>query len=104
MGYGCESFGERIVDLLGISDHHALAFTEDDMARDAYYRGIVRDIAEHNRARTDAAILAHNDVAEDLGASADDHVVFESGMTFPVFLAGTAESDSLIKGHVVADN
>src|ERR1700745_2028825 len=88
IGYRREGFGERIVDLLGIGDDHALALAEDNVTGDAHHRGIVGNIAQHHGAGADAAILADDDVAEDLGASADDHVVFEGGMALSLFFPG----------------
>src|SRR5678815_802195 len=94
--HGGESFRERIVDLFGIGDDDTLAFAKDDMSRNADDGRVRRDISEHYGARSDAAVLADGNVAEDLGASSDHNVVFDRGMPFPVLFAGSAERDALI--------
>src|SRR5215831_4177055 len=104
VGYRRKSFGERIVDLLGISDYDALPFPEDDMPRDTDNRGVVGNVAQHNRAGADSAVLAYHNVAENLGAAADHDAIFESRVSLAVFLARAAERDSLIEGYVIADH
>src|SRR5215831_51350 len=91
IGHGGEGFGERIVDLLGIGDDHALAFAEHDVPGNAYDRGIVGDVAQYDGAGSNAAVLADDDVTQDLCAAPDHNVVLESGMTFAVFLAGATQ-------------
>src|SRR5664279_1216218 len=61
--HGGESFGKRIVDLFGVGDDHALAVAEDDVTRDAYDGRVGGNVAQYNRASTDAAVFADGDVA-----------------------------------------
>ena len=102
--YRRQGLGERVVDLLGIGNHHSFAVAEDDVARNTDHGGILRHISQHDRTRADAAVPPHGDIAENFRSAADHHVVFDGGVALAVLLAGTAESDALIQGHVVADD
>src|SRR5208282_3209870 len=104
---GCDRrqcFGEWIVDLLGIGNHHSFAVAEDDVAGNTDDGGILRDISQHDGTSANPAVPAHGDIAENLGTAADHDVFFDGGMTFAVLLASAAESDALIQGHVVTDD
>src|SRR4051812_40172580 len=103
-GHGCQGLGKRIVDLLGIGDDDALAFTENDVAGDANDRGVVRNVAQHDRASAYAAVLTDGDIAENLRSAADYDIFFQSGMPFAVLLAGAPESDTLVERNVIADD
>src|SRR5579871_2052224 len=100
----CQRLGQRVGNLFGIGNDHALSFAEHDVSRNANNRGLRRNIAKDDRTRADAAILSNDNVAENLGSAADDNVVFERGMAFAVFFAGAAMRDSLLEGNVVADD
>ncbi len=97
-----QGFRQGIVDLLGIGDHNALAFAENDVSRHADDGGIFGNIAQHDRTGADAAVFPDGDVAENFRASADDDVVFDRGMPLAVLLAGASQSHALIKSHVIA--
>ena len=73
-------------------------------AGNADHGGVVGNVAQHDRAGADAAVLAHGDVAQNFRSAADDHAVFDRGMAFAVFFARAAQSHSLIEGHVIANN
>ena len=74
------------------------------MAGNADDRGILGNIAQHDRTGADAAVLANSDVAENFRAAADHHAVFDRGMPLAVLLAGASESHALIESHIVADD
>ena len=59
---------------------------------------------EHHRARADARVLAHRDVAQDVGVVADEDAVAERGVALAVALARAAQRDALVEGHVAADD
>jgi hypothetical protein len=73
------------------------------MGRYAHDSGVVRHVTQYDGAGANAAIFPHSNVAQDLRSTADDHAIVEGGVTLSVFLAGTAESYSLIQSHVVTD-
>jgi hypothetical protein len=95
---------ERIVDLLGIGDHYAFAFAEDDVPGHADHGGVFGNISQDNRTRADAAVFPHGNVAEDFRSSADDYIVFDRGMALAVLLACAAQGHALVESHVVADD
>src|SRR4051794_34908812 len=84
-GHRCQGLGKRIIDLLGIGDDDALAFTENDVPGDANDRVVVWNVAKNDRAGAYAAVLADGDVAENLRPSADHDIFFQSGMPLAVF-------------------
>ena len=101
---GDEDVGERVVDRAGVGDEDALALLVDDVRWDADDGGVGRDVAEDDRAGTDAGAFADDDVAEDVGVVADEDSVAEGGVAFASGLAGAAEGDGLVQRDVVADD
>ena len=50
LNFGCDRsqrFRERIVNLFGIGDHNALAFSENNVTGNSDNSGVVRHIAQH---------------------------------------------------------
>ena len=99
-----KSFRERIVDLLGIGNHDALAFAEDDVTGHADNGGVVGNIAQHHRTGADTAVLSDRDVAENFRSAADDDAVFDRGMTLAMLFSRASESHALIESHVIAND
>src|SRR5579884_4109519 len=99
-----ECFRERVIDLLGISDHHAFAFPEDNVRGDSHDGRVRRNTAQDNRSSADAAVVPDMNITEDLGTSADDDAVTNGGMPFLAAVeASAAERDTLIYRDVVTD-
>src|SRR5271165_2143206 len=102
--YGRKRLGEGVVDLLGIGDHHALAGAKNDVSGHAHYGGVIRNITQHHRAGTDAAVLANYDVAQHLRARADNDIVADCRMALAALLAGAAQGHALIQRHIITDD
>ena len=62
-----------------------------------------RDVGDHDRVRADLGAVADPDRAEQLGARADRHVVFDRRVALPALEAGAAQRDPLVDGHAGAD-
>lgn len=73
----------------------------DDFSWDANDGAVFRNGVDDDRAGADAGVVADFDIAEHFGAAADNDVVAEGGMALAGFLAGAAESDTLVDEHVV---
>ena len=97
-----ESIGERILDVVRIGDEHALAVAIDDVRGHADDGGVGRHVGQHHRAGADAGVFADGDVAEDVGVVADEDAVADGGVALAVALAGAAQRDALVHGHVAA--
>src|ERR1044071_512123 len=76
----------------------------DDLRRHPGDGDIVRNRFQHHRAGRHAGTTTDLDVAQDLGAGADQHALANLGMAIAVFLAGAAQSDILEHRHVVLDH
>ena len=103
---GChrrQRFRQRIVDLLGIGNHHPFAVAEDDMAGHSHYRRVLGNTPQHHRSRANAAVLPYRDVPQHFRAPSDNHIGFDGRMPLPVLFPGTSQGDALIEGHVVSD-
>ena len=81
-----QGFGEWIVDLLGIGDHDTLAFAKDDVTRNADHGGVVGNIAQHDGASADAAVLADSDVSENLAPPPTTTLSSRVGWRLPLSL------------------
>ena len=75
----------------------------DDLGRHARDGDIVRHRLEHHRSRRDARAAADLDIADDVGARADQHAVADLRMAVAVVLAGAAERHVVQHRDVVAD-
>ena len=64
--------------------------------------GVGRNIGEHDRARADARVLAHGNVAQHIGVVADEDAVADGGVALAVAFAGSAQRDALVHGDVAA--
>ena len=76
----------------------------DDAGRHARHGLVVRHGVQHHRAGGDACAIADFDVAENLGASADQHAVADLGVAIARILAGAAERHVLQHRDVVLDD
>src|SRR6185295_10118413 len=76
----------------------------DDLRRNTGHRRVVRHRLEHDRACSDARAMADLDVAEDLGARADQYAAADFRMTISRLLAGAAERHLLQDRHVILDH
>ena len=85
-------------------DGFGAAGAADDLGGNARHRGVGGDGMEHHRAGGDPRAMADLDIAEDLGAGADEHAVADLGMTVAALLAGAAERHVLEHRHVVLDH
>ena len=104
---GCnrrQGLGKRVVDLLGVDNHHALAFSQNDVSRHADHGGIVGHVAQHDRSGANPAIVPHRNVAENLRAAAHDDIVEQRGMALAMLFTGPAKSHTLVKRYIVADD
>src|SRR5262245_21504658 len=62
-----------------------------------------RDVLQDDRPGANAGSLANRDRAQDRGADAKDGIRLDRRVAFTTLLARTAEGDTLVHGHVVAD-
>src|SRR5882762_2296111 len=97
-----EDVGHGVADFLGVRDYDSLAVTQDDVAGHSHDGGVVGNTAQNDRACADATVVAHGNVAENLGARANNDLVADGGMTLAFFLARAAQGDALIHRNVVA--
>src|ERR1022692_1273815 len=72
-------------------------------ARNAYHGGVVWDRTNHHRSSAHLGVIAYCDVAQDLGAGSDHHVVADARMTLSLFLARSPQRHALVHQDVVAD-
>ena len=49
------------------------------------------------------AACPYDDCAENLGACADHHIIFQGWVAFAFFQAGPAQGDAVVQGHIVAN-
>ena len=75
----------------------------DHPARNAHHRGTGRHVLDHDRIAAHARALAHGDGAENLGAGADHHVVFQRRVALALFPGGAAQGHAMVERAVVAD-
>src|SRR6266849_9532151 len=70
----------------------------------AHHGGIVRHVSKDHRSGANPAITSHRDVAQNLRAAADYHVVEKRRVALADFLAGPAERHTLVERDIVTDN
>src|SRR5260370_7312534 len=70
----------------------------------AHHGGIVGHVSKHHRSGANPAITSHRDVAQNLRAAADYHVVEKRRVALTDFLAGPAERHTLVERDIIADN
>ena len=58
---------------------------------------------QHHRVRADAAVIAHGERAEHLGAGRDQHVVADGRVALAGVMAGAAERDPVVDRAVVSN-
>ena len=75
----------------------------DDVAGDADYRGVRRNVGDYHGAGPNARVLAHLNRADDLRPRADHHPVAQRGMTLDAPRAGAAERHPLVDHHIRAN-
>src|ERR1035438_422305 len=61
--YRGQGFRERVINLLGVGDDHALPFSKNDVSGHTNHGGIVRHTAQHDRSRAYPAVASYRDVA-----------------------------------------
>src|SRR5690606_5163092 len=76
----------------------------DHPGRHARHGLVVRYGRENHRAGGDLRAVADFDIAEDLGAGADQHAVANLGMPVAAGLAGAAERDTMQDRDVILDD
>ncbi len=86
----------QIVGTLAIAAHNAAGDADDG--------AVGRDILVDDGVCADAAVVADNDIAQDLGAHAHQHAVAQSGMAFELIQAGAAQGDLMIHQDIVPDD
>ena len=59
---------------------------------------------QHDRARGDARAMANLDIAQDLGAGADQHAVANLRVAIATFLAGAAQRHVLQHRHIIIND
>ena len=91
-----QRLGKRIVNLLGIGNHHPFAVAEDYVAGNSDYGGILGHAPQHDRTRANPAVSAHGDVAENFRAIPDHDIIFNRRMALAAFLARSSQSYALI--------
>jgi len=89
---------------MGIRDEHALPIAIHDMRGHTHDSRVWRHICEHYRSSAYARILAHGDVAQNIGVVADENTVTDGRMTLSMALARAAQSDALIDRHAAAND
>ena len=75
-----------------------------DSRRDSDGGAVGGDFVQDHRTSGDAGIVPHLEGTEHLGARADEHAVSDGWVAFAGVVAGSAEGNALIYGHVVADH
>src|SRR5579864_7713515 len=85
VGDGCQRFGQGISNLLGIGNNDTLALAEDDVTGNAHDGGFGGNVAKDDRTRANAAVLADDDIAENLCPAADNDVILERWVALAVF-------------------
>ena len=90
--------------LVHVARRFGTAALADNAGRNAGNRLAGRDGFEHDRAGSHLGTRADLDIAEDLGACADEHAAPDLGMTVAVFLARAAQRHTLENGDVVLDD
>src|SRR5580658_4323391 len=68
------------------------------------HRGIVGHVAKHDRSGAYPAIVPYRDVAQNLRAATNHHVVEKRRMPLAALLAGPAERHTLVKRDIVTDH
>src|SRR5678815_4820752 len=86
---------DRVEHLVHGARRFGTAGFADDFRRHARDGDVVRHGLDHDGARRDARAMADLDIAEDLGAGADQHAVADLRMAVLVLLAGAAERDAM---------
>ena len=80
----------------GLAAHHHLPGHAHD-------HRIGRHGFDHHRVGTDAAVRPDGDIPQNLGAGANDHLIFDGGVAFALFQAGSAQGDAMIQGDAFAN-
>src|SRR5262245_54717144 len=80
------------------------AVRTDDARRNTGDRGVMRDRFEHNGPGGNTRAMPDLDVAEDLGARADQYAAADFRMTITRLLTGPAQRNLLQHRHVVLDH
>src|SRR5207248_8232245 len=76
----------------------------DDPCRNAGHRGVVRYGFEHHGSGSDARTVTDFDVAEDLGAGADQDAAADFRVAITGLFAGSTERNLLQHRHVILDH
>ena len=69
----------------------------------ADHGAVIRNGSDHHGARADLGVVADRDIAQNLGAGPDHHVVADGGMALALLLAGSAQRHALVQQYIVAD-
>ena len=100
----------EIVDCLSFGIGEASVFKNAAFRADAHDPAgyaddgrVVGDGVDNDRSGADLDVVADVDVAEDLGAGSHDHSIAESGVTFALLAASTAERDALVEQDIVSN-
>lgn len=87
---------ERILRfIINKSSHDASGNTDDRRSR--------RNFFKYNAAGAYLAVIAYLKTSEYFSSGGYHDIVADSGMSFALFLTGTAEGNTLIQCHVIAD-
>lgn len=70
----------------------------------ANHRAVCRNVAQNDGICTDFYVVAQGDVAKNLCAGADNHVIAQRWVAFVVFLTCSAKSCALVDGTVIAND
>ena len=64
---------------------HLFTFLLGDMAWDADHRGVGGNVPDNDRVGADVTVVADGNIAQNLGAGPDDHIVADRRMPFAGF-------------------
>lgn len=91
-----EGVGKRIADLSWIGSNDVFALPKGNMSGHAYDCRIRRNISQYNRTGPNPGVISDLDIAQNLGAGADDNGIACSRMALRLILACTDESCALV--------
>jgi len=76
----------------------------DHLPGNPHHHGLRRNVLDHDRVGSDAAVTANGDVAQDLCARSDDHAALQGGVSFDLLESGAAKGNPMIQRHLITDH
>ena len=77
---------------------------QGDLCGNADHRHAFGNVLHHHGIGAHAGITADRDGAKDFGACAHHHAIFDHGVAAARFHGRAAQRDTMIEGHIVADD